>query len=135
KIIIAGIFRHYNETRRVGVARIFSDGALDTGFMDTAYNHFAGVPTHYFSPSTEPPNFVLASALQPDGNLIIGGAFTRVGGGGARDAISNRGNVARLIGGSTTGPGSIELAQNSYTADENGQTLFITMFRRNGTLG
>src|SRR5439155_2517023 len=151
KIIIAGRFKHYNQTRRIAIARLFTDGTLDTSFMDNAYNHFAGLPTHYFDPATEPPNVVFASALQPDGNFIISGSFSRVGGGairnlpgcfagspapaGARDAVSFRNNLARLIGGSTPGPGNFELARDTYTSDENGGSYFVTLLRTNGNLG
>jgi uncharacterized delta-60 repeat protein/uncharacterized repeat protein (TIGR01451 family) len=136
KIIVGGLFKHYNQTRRVGIARLYTDGTLDTTFMDTAYNQFAGVPTEYWDPFYEGgANFVLATALQADGNVLIGGFFDRVGGGGKRDSVSARDNFARLVGGSTPGPGNIQLTQNSYTADENGGKYFVTMMRTNGHLG
>lgn len=135
RVMIAGIFTVFNETRRVGLARLFANGELDTSFMDTAYNQYAGVPTLYWDPNVEPHNYIFSSALQPDGNLIIGGGFRRVGGGFARDDIGYRDNVARVIGGFTPGPGNIELVTDNYTADENGDTLFVTMSRNNGSLG
>jgi uncharacterized repeat protein (TIGR01451 family)/uncharacterized delta-60 repeat protein len=135
EIIIAGIFSSYNETRRMSIARLFSNGILDTSFMDTAYNQYAGLPKHYYDPGTETHGFIFATALQNDTNIVIGGGFDRVGGGGERDDIRNRNNFARLIGGATPGPGNIQLAQSSYTADENGGPVFITMNRINGILG
>ena len=42
KVLLAGIFKTFNQTRRVGIARLFGDGTVDTSFMDTAYNQFAG---------------------------------------------------------------------------------------------
>ena len=134
-IILGGTFKSYNQTRRVALARIFSSGSLDTSFMDTAYNQFAGLINHYWDPAEEPANFIFSSALQADGNIIIGGGFTRVGGGFTRDDIRNRNNVARIIGGSTPGPGSIEFAAPSFTADQFSQQLFIPLVRLNGHLG
>ncbi len=42
-ILIGGAFTSYNATRRRGVARLYEDGSLDTTFLDTAYNEFAGL--------------------------------------------------------------------------------------------
>jgi uncharacterized delta-60 repeat protein/uncharacterized repeat protein (TIGR01451 family) len=134
-IIIAGRFSVYNETRRMSIARLFTDGTLDTSFMDTAYNQYAGLPKHYYDAGIESHGFVFSTAIQNDGKVIIGGGFDRVGGGGDRDDIRNRSNFARLIGGATPGPGNVQLAQSSYTADENGGPLFVTLTRTNGILG
>lgn len=134
-IILGGIFTSINQTRRVAIARLFPEGPVDTSFMDTAYNEFAGLITHYYDPNTEPHNFVYAAALQGDGGVIIGGNFERVGGGFSRDDIRPRSNVARLVGGSTPGPGNIELAYDSYTVDQFNPTTFVTMMRNNGHLG
>ncbi len=140
KVLIGGNFTVYNETRRVGIARLYTDGLLDTTFMDTAYNQFAGIPTSYWNPMVEPKNFVYSMSLQGDGKVIIGGSFERVGGGIARDDIHPRRNVARLIGGETPGPGNIELANTDYSADIPPVTspvnpVFIRMNRLNGNLG
>ncbi len=146
-ILIGGMFTSYNETRRIGVARLLSTGALDTSFMDTAYNQFAGVINTYYSSDVQPKNSVNCMALQPDGNIIIAGTFNHIGGGliknaafppvtiPARDGFTPRQNFARLIGGSTGGPGNIGLAYNGYNANENGGNAFVTMNRSNGHLG
>jgi uncharacterized delta-60 repeat protein/uncharacterized repeat protein (TIGR01451 family) len=142
-ILIGGLFTTYNQTRRVGIARIYSDGTIDTTFMDTAYNQFAGLPNHYFNPQVETRNFVFTISLDPTNmpngtiltDIIIGGGFTRVGGGFARDDIRNRNNFARLVGGGTPGPGNIQLDRDAYSVDENGGTLFLRMVRTNGFLG
>ncbi len=146
-ILIGGRFNNINDTRRVGVARLLTNGWLDTSFMDTAYNQFAGLPNHFhnesvydvtdgYSPNNA-RNFVLAIGLESNGNVMIGGGFQRVGGGGARDDIRDRYNVARLIGGATPGPGNVLLTKNTYTADENSgvKGCFINLLRTNGTLG
>jgi len=77
KVLVGGIFNNYNTTRRMGLARLFTGGSLDTSFMDTAYNQFAGLPRTY---GYDNPSFVNSIGLQSDGNLIIGGSFTNMGG-------------------------------------------------------
>lgn len=135
KIMLGGLFNSYNQTRRICLTRVLPSGTIDTTFMDTAYNQFAGLPKHYHSDDTQNHPFIQSLSLQADGNLMIGGTFDRVGGGSARDDSHFRQNFARVIGGVTPGPGNISLDRNSYTADENGGTLFIRMTRDNGHLG
>ncbi|MGA2869111.1 MAG: Calx-beta domain-containing protein, partial [Verrucomicrobiota bacterium] len=181
-ILIGGDFTTYNQTRRVGIARLFSFGSLDTSFMDTAYNQFAGLINHYHNPNAVNPNdypegnqrnYVSAIAVEPTGsnNVIIGGNFLRVGGGSVyhsgidmfpissgyfplypddigltgqtnsgifangRMDIHPRSNVARLIGGSTPGPGNITLVDNSYSVNKTAGTLYVSLTRTNGSLG
>ncbi|MDB6057142.1 MAG: Calx-beta domain protein, partial [Verrucomicrobiales bacterium] len=146
-ILIGGRFNSINDTRRVGVARLLTNGWLDTSFMDTAYNQFAGLPNHYhnefvynvkdgYSPNNT-RNFVFAIGLESGGDVMIGGGFQRVGGGGARDDVRDRYNVARLVGGATPGPGNVLMTKNTYNADENSgvKGCFINLLRTNGTLG
>jgi uncharacterized delta-60 repeat protein len=73
KIIIGGVFSSYNGTSRNEIARINSDGTLDTTF-----NPGAGVN-----------NSVYTTAIQSDGKIIIGGAF------GSYNGIP-RNRIARL---------------------------------------
>ena len=142
-ILIGGNFTTYNQTRRVGLARVLTDGSLDTTFMDTAYNQFAGVPNQFFNPdavsATYPynntRNSVYALAQEAGGNVIVGGSFTRVGGGSTRDDIHPRSNVARVIGGITPGPGNMEFSHSSYTVNNSDGTLFVSLTRTNGNLG
>lgn len=64
-IVIAGAFSTYNDVSRKGVARLLSDGSLDTSF----------------TPGTAVENgWPYAVAAQPDGKIIIGGWFTLVQG-------------------------------------------------------
>jgi uncharacterized delta-60 repeat protein/uncharacterized repeat protein (TIGR01451 family) len=142
KAMVGGIFTSYDGARRLGIARLLTNGVLDTSFMDTAYNQFAGVPKTF---SFEPNNFVNAIALQANGDVMIGGSFTNVGGNAffeapysrdwTRENKRTRFNVARLIGGATPGPGSLEFAYDSYTADENGGLFSVRLQRVNGRLG
>lgn len=78
-IYIGGLFSSYNGTRRWGFARLYTDGTVDTTFMDSTYNQFAGLPKIY---SYDAP-FVDAIGVQSDGNVMIGGSFDEVGGGEA----------------------------------------------------
>jgi uncharacterized delta-60 repeat protein len=80
--VAGGLFTDFNSTRRIGLARLLLNGTLDTTFMDTTFNQFAGLIN---LTNGLPKNFCSAIALQPDNDLIIGGSFP-MGGGGARDA-------------------------------------------------
>jgi len=166
KIVVAGQFTMYNGTRRVALARLLNGsggstgqgGWLDTSFMDTSYNQFAGLVNHYYNtnavntndyPSSNQRKQVYAMGLQPDGNIVIGGNFVRVGGGFTRTDIRNRSNLARVMGAPTPGvngtptlesgpgncPGNIGMTQSPYTVVDTGFFLFVTMNRTNGSLG
>jgi uncharacterized delta-60 repeat protein len=84
-IYVGGAFASFNGTHRLGFTRLYSDGTVDTTFMDTAYNQFAGLKKIY---SYDSPS-VLASAVQSDGNVMIGGSFFQVGGGEADTNVCN----------------------------------------------
>ena len=64
KIIIGGEFTSYNGTSRNRIARLNSDGSLDTGF----------------NPGTGANLIVSAISVQSDGKVIIGGDFTSYNG-------------------------------------------------------
>ena len=116
---MSGIFTRFNQTRRVGIARLFSDGTVDTSFMDTAYNQFAGrasttIGTRASNRITSFPPW----GCNPTATSSIAGNFPRIGGGTARDAIRNKQNFTRLIGGATPGPGNIGLVYQNYSANQ-----------------
>ena len=143
-ILIGGDFTTFNQTRRIGVARLFSYGSLDTSFMDAAYNQFAGLVNYYHNPNANNTalypqgnqrNYTYSIALEAGGNVIIGGGFLRVGGGSTRDDTHPRSNVARLIGGATPGPGNLQFCYSSYTVDKDGKSLYVSLVRTNGNLG
>jgi uncharacterized delta-60 repeat protein len=73
KIIIGGYFSSYNGTVRTRIARLNTDGSLDTSF----------------DPGTGAHDFIRSIALQSDGKIIIGGYFTSYNGTG-------RTRIARL---------------------------------------
>lgn len=145
KIVIGGNFAEFNQTRRWGIARLFSDGTVDTSFMDNCYNHFAGLVNHYynedaFNPALYPADnhrrTVYALAIEPGTkNILIGGNFLVVGGGYTRKDIHPRSNVARLVGGETPGPGNLTFQYDKYSVDKSAGTLYVSMFRTNGFLG
>lgn len=157
---VGGQFSSYNGTHRLGFMRLYSDGTVDTTFMDTAYNQFAGLKK-IFADDVES---VYASAIQGDSNIIIGGAFNQVGGGQAytnvcdsldevlgvqnsffdlnlwvepktREGVRDRYSLARLVGGSTPGPGNIEFQLSAYSANKSGSLLDVGLLRTNGELG
>ncbi len=64
KILIGGQFITYNGTARNRIARLNADGSLDATF----------------NPGTGAGDAVWALALQPDGNILIGGDFTSYNG-------------------------------------------------------
>ena len=66
KIIIGGTFTIYNNTSRNKIARLNTDGSLDTGF-----NADIGTDTNHYVDSI---------TLQQDGKIIIGGWFTSING-------------------------------------------------------
>ena len=94
KVLIAGEFTSVNGVTRNRVARLNSDGSLDTAFQ----NGLAGANDAVYS-----------LALQSDGKILIGGAFTQVN-------STSRGFVARLnTNGSldTTFPNGLAGADNT----------------------
>jgi uncharacterized repeat protein (TIGR01451 family)/uncharacterized delta-60 repeat protein len=167
---VGGIFTSFNGTHRLGITRLYADGTVDTTFLDTAYNQFAGLHRKYYErqwddpfnpdPNPDPRPYVFASQVLPDGNVVIGGGFKQVGGGQAdasirfdsdypsstidtniwtepkaRDGMRNRSNFARLVGGSTPGPGNIGLLYNNYSVNKSQLSLNVDIVRANGALG
>ena len=64
RIFIGGSFTSVNGTARYRVARLNSDGSLDSSF----------------NPGSGASNYVYTSAIQSDGKIVIGGSFTSVNG-------------------------------------------------------
>ncbi|WP_128396964.1 T9SS type A sorting domain-containing protein [Botryobacter ruber] len=73
KIVVGGSFTHYNNTGRNRIARLNADGTLDDSF----------------DPGTGFNEYVWTIAVQPDGKLVVGGAF-----GSFNETVQNR--IARL---------------------------------------
>ena len=153
-IYIGGQFTSFNTTRRVAIARLLSNGWLDTSFLDTVYNQFAGFINHYynvyainqndFPAQANSLNIVSALGYDLTGNVVVGGNFYRVGGGSTRDEIHFQHNLTRLVGAPTPGPetggdgndpGNIGMTLNPYTVDDTANKLYVTLNRINGSLG
>ena len=79
-IIIGGSFTSVNGTNRGGIARLGTNGVLDTTFQ----NGMTGASGNTFGTTA-----VNSLALQTNGAVVIGGDFTSING-------TNRGGIARL---------------------------------------
>ena len=54
---VGGVFTSFNGTHRLGFTRLYADGTVDTTFLDTAYNQFAGLHRKYYDRQwTDPIN-------------------------------------------------------------------------------
>lgn len=73
KIVIGGQFAQYDGVARLRVARLNTDGSLDTSF----------------DPGEGANSIVYATAVQPDGKILVGGAFNEYDG-------SARSKIVRL---------------------------------------
>lgn len=133
RILVGGSFTSFNQTRRVFLTRLLTNGPIDTAFLDPSYNQYAGFPN---PTGLGPVGFLTSLALDQNGGVIVGGVFTHVGGGLNRTAIRARNNVARLHGGDTLNrPGNLEFVQPLFGGDENSGSLGITLARVGGALG
>jgi uncharacterized delta-60 repeat protein len=151
---VSGLFSSFNGTRRVGLARLRIDGTVDTSFLDTAYNHYAGLARQYFDKTVTPMGVIWAMGVTASNQVIIGGAFEQIGGGPrsgriqppedsylgnyealSRAGIRNRRNLGRLHGGQTPGPGNIGMLYDSYTINQGQTFALISLTRTNGFLG
>lgn len=161
KVMAGGLFTEFNGSRRMAMARLRHNGKLDTTFMDTAYNQFAGLINSYsfesekfvramaytrvtnvydISPITnivnDVTNIIARTATKYFDHLYIGGSFQRLGAPiNERDQALPRQNFARVMAHETPGPGLIELSRDTYSADENSGQVFITANRDDGHLG
>lgn len=80
KIIIGGGFTKYNGVSRVGIARLNSDGSLDTTFNTNAIN----------------ANGISVITFQPDGKIILGGSASIINGTTSQGGASYRSSLIRI---------------------------------------
>jgi len=66
-IYVGGSFASFNGTHRLGFTRLYTDGTVDTTFLDTAYNQFAGLSQIFFKDTINTPGTVYACGVQSDG--------------------------------------------------------------------
>ena len=131
KVLAAGDFTAYNSIPRARLARLYNDGTLDTSFLDKYYNQ------------TQPgmDGTVTAVGLQADGNIMIGGSFSQIGGGYTATEVLPRLNFARIIGGvnppDANFPGNVQFVQAQYSVDENSLlgAINLTVQRTFGNVG
>jgi len=157
QFFVAGAFTTYDGSARKNLLRLFTNGVLDTTFMDTLLNWNSG-PTNTTS-------FLTSIAVQSDNNLMVGGSFTGFGApfsrttgttpdhglvapstdsGGANDNNPNTGNMrwthtkprqnlARVLGHTTPGPGNIEFEFGAYSVSESATSASVRVQRINTT--
>ncbi len=137
RTFIVGDFSSYNQTPRTNIARLYADGTLDTSFLDVHYNQLQPGPN----------GFLNTVAVQANGGVIAGGAFTSVGGGYdglggmLTNAVTPHFNYTRFVGGDNPEalnmPGNVQFALADYTVDENvlGGQVAVSVQRLNGTVG
>lgn len=93
KIVIGGNFTSFNGQSRNRIARLNSDGTLES--------------TTTFNPGTGPNGFVYAVVVQPDGKIILGGSFNNVNG-------QSRSRIARLTsGGAVEAPSEFNIGSGA----------------------
>jgi len=130
KIIIGGDFTSYNGTTRNRVARLNTDGTLDTSF----------------NPGLGASDDVWTIALQPDGKIIIGGSFTdyngiarnriaRLNPDGTLDATFNPGSGVNSFLNTISIQSDGKIIIGGWFTDYNGITVSrIARLNSNGTL-
>ncbi len=134
-IYAAGEFTTFNGTRRRFLTRLFPNGHVDTSFFDSSYNQFVGFPNVNGLAGSGPEGYLSSVSLTPQGDVLVGGLFNLVGGGPSRVATKPRLNFARLLGGSTPGPGNIQASVPSSGVPENGGVKPVNYDRTGGDLG
>ena len=110
KVILGGAFVTVNGIARNRIARLNADGSLDASL-----NVGSGAN-----------NLVTSLAVQGDGKIILGGAFTRFNG-----ATNNY--LARLFGGANLGSGTLAFSAPIYQVSEGASNAVVVVIRSGGT--
>jgi uncharacterized delta-60 repeat protein len=132
-IYAAGDFESFNGTRRRLLTRLTPPGFVDTKFLDSTYNQFAGFPNRNGLAAGGPDGYLAAVGTTPNNDVVVGGLFGLVGSAEDRVGIKPRANVARLLGTSTkVGPGTVQFTEASSGVNENGSAKTINIARENG---
>ena len=118
KVLVGGSFLSYRGVARNGIARLNTDGSLDS-----SYNTGAGIMRDPYGA------FIFNLAPQPDGRTMVGGSFYRVDG-------TVRPWLARLQGDPAPPvPGTLHLASAVTTVKERDGTVRFTIRRTGGGAG
>src|SRR5258707_458735 len=123
KILIGGSFGSYNGVSRRNIARINSDGSLDTSF----------------TPGSALNNTVFALAIQNDGKILAGGAFVsqnriaRFNPDGSVDGTFQTDTNSTVSAIAIQSDGKIVLG-GSFTFTSTGQT-YVVRLNSNGSVG
>ena len=110
KIVVGGAFANFDGYGRSRLVRLFSNGGVD--------------PT--LNIGTGADNLVAALAIQSDGKILVGGAFTNFNG-----VVQNR--FTRLHGGQNAGSGLVVFGAPLFTVSEAGTNATIQVLRTGGT--
>jgi uncharacterized delta-60 repeat protein/CSLREA domain-containing protein len=111
KVIVAGNFTGYNGVTRPRLARLHSDGSLDTSFP---FN------------SSGPNGAIYSLALQPDGKVLVGGGFT------AYNVFTPRKQILRLNADGTLD--NTFVAAGSSTASPDGPAVSCIAVQPDGKI-
>jgi uncharacterized delta-60 repeat protein len=103
KIVVVGEFTTYSGVSKNRIVRLNTDGTIDTSFtIGTGFN-----------------NAAYAVEIQPDGKIIVGGAFTTYSGSGLGDAIVILNTDGTIAYGNVTRPFSGEIYSIAVQSDGN----------------
>ena len=114
ELVIGGNFSSINGTFRNRLARLYSNGALDTGFL----NNLSGAN-----------NTVYCAVVEGDGRIVIGGSFTSVNG-TARIGVARLNSNGTLDGSFV--PGNY-YSVNSLAVQTNNQVIIAAATSGNGS--
>lgn len=133
-IYAGGDFETFNGTRRQLFARLHPEGTVDTLFMDSTFNQYAGFPNLNGLAGSGPEGYLATAAVNSANDVVVGGLFSQVGSTEDRGRKHLRSNFARLVGtgvGATNGPGNIQFTINKSGVNENGGSKTISVTRMN----
>lgn len=114
KILIGGYFTAYNDVKRIGLARLNSDGSIDSSFDPGSGVVWVPYPGASYTGS------IYGISIQSDSKILVGGQFSEYNG-------SPAGSIARL-----NSDGSIDNAFNTG-AGANG-TVYATAVQSDGKI-
>ncbi len=112
KVLIGGDLARFDGLNPNNIARLNPNGAFDSTF-----NTGTGPSGTY--------SYLRASAIQPDGNIVIAGGFTAFNG-------VKLNYIARLVGDQGA---TVQFASASYSVDENGGSATIALRRSGSAIG